>query len=150
MLLSSLAAWERRARAFECARGMGVVGDTGEEEWDVVADLVGDGERDADGEDEPVAEAELDDEDEPDAEAELVDDAELVAETELVNEAAPVADDVAALVGDRDCETDAVAVVVGDVVPVGELVTDGPGANATLWYSTLADEGPKIEVHTPV
>jgi hypothetical protein len=32
MLLSSLAAWERRARAFECARVMGVVGDTGEEE----------------------------------------------------------------------------------------------------------------------
>ena len=34
-------------------------------------------------------------------------------------------------------------------VLVGDAVADA-GANATLWYSTFSDEGPRIEVHTPV
>ena len=50
-------------------------------------------------------------------------------------------------------EREADGVVLGDAEAVGADVGDivaSAGANATLWYSMLDDEGPAREVHTPL
>ena len=72
-------------------------------------------------------------------------DKDAVAEAVLVP--TPVEDPVLDTVGVDEpvplCDNDVEGDTVGDALA-------SAGANATLWYSTLRDEGPRIEVHTPV
>ena len=68
-------------------------------------------------------------------------DEEAVALAEEVIVRAAVIDALEVLVAVCDCVLAGVAVAVAVAIA---------GANATLWYSTLADEAPRIEVHTPV
>ena len=128
----------------------GVTDAAGVVEGDAVSDAEIDAVSDAAGVLESVATlVEVDDGSAPggrvaDADAVLVTVGTAVTDAELV----VLADDVALGEEERVCAPDADEVAVGSAVTldVGDEVEEA-GTKTTLWYSTLADDGPAIVVH---
>ena len=80
----------------------------------------------------------------------------VAAPDEVADGSAPagsVADEDAVLEGVNGAVTEPEGVLLGEEDMVGAAVGDAdasPGTNATLWYSTLEDDGPAMDVHSCV